>query len=260
MKKTYLRNPIVRNAFFALWMAPLLLLCACSPPAERAAAPEPQTDAEGFISLFDGKTLSGWNAVPKESASDWSVSNGAIVGFGSEDRLSYLVFQDKNLADFELKLSYRMATDGNTGVEIRSRVDLTGKRPFEGYHADLGHVGIGAHILGAWDFHFAKRKEYPCDRGTKLVIDADGKPHHTKISGALTKADIRKGQWNEIHIIARGRHCQFFINGKIASEFIDHLEEERLKSGAIGLQIHDKGMTVEFKDLRLKKTRSASLK
>ncbi|MHC4631655.1 MAG: 3-keto-disaccharide hydrolase [Planctomycetota bacterium] len=216
--------------------------------------PQRATDADGFTSIFDGKTLSGWRAVPRESASDWSVRNGAIVGLGSTNRLSYLVGSDNNLTDFELKLSYRLRTEGNSGVEIRSRLDVTRKRPFEGYHADLGHVGIGPQILGAWDFHFAKRKEYPCDRGMRLVIDADGKPHHSRISGALTAADVRKGQWNEIHIIARGRQCQFLINGKIASKFIDNVEPERLKRGAIGLQIHDKGTKVEFKDIRLKRT------
>ena len=281
MNKTILRKTVVRSASFALRTVALLLACICSPLSAKVSAAEPRkdgdlvpdtlsrivaptfpqraTDADGFASIFDGKTLSGWRAVPRESASDWSVCNGAIVGLGSKNRLSYLVWRDNNLTDFELKLSYRLRTDGNSGVEIRSRVDVTGKRPFEGYHADLGHVGIGPQILGAWDFHFAKRKEYPCDRGMRLVIDADGKPHHSRISGALTAADVRKGQWNEIHIIARGRQCQFLINGKIASEFIDNVEPERLKRGAIGLQIHDKGMKVEFKDIRLKRTEELKL-
>ncbi len=211
------------------------------------------TDTNGFASIFDGKSLDGWRAVPAESAADWSVRDGVIVGAGSADRLSYLVWREEELADFELKLSYRLRTKGNTGIEIRSRVDATGKRPFEGYHADIGHVGIGPHILGAWDFHFAKRKEHPCQRGMRLVIDANEQAHHAKISGALTAADVRKHQWNEVHIIARGNHFLFKINGKLASEFTDNAKTGRLDRGAIGLQIHDKGMTVEFKDVVLKR-------
>jgi len=184
--------------------------------------------------------------------SDWTVEDGIIVGRGSKKRLNYLVWKDRELTDFELKLSYRLPRNGNTGIEIRSRRDTTGKRPFEGYHADLGHLGIGPHILGAWDFHFAKRKEYPCNRGTRLVIDADGKAKFSKIDGALTKADIRRGQWNEVRIIARGNRFQFFINGKLTSEFTDNAKRGRLDKGAIALQIHDKGMHVEFKDIRLK--------
>jgi len=207
----------------------------------------------GFVSIFDGETLAGWQAVPPESAPDWTVRDGAIVGRGSADRLSYLVWKDEDLADFELELRYRLPARGNTGVEIRSRPDPTGKRPFEGYHADLGHVGIGPHILGAWDFHFAKRTEYPCPRGTRLTVDEDGKPHSSRISGALTVADVRPHQWNDVRIIARGNHFQFFINGKLASEFTDNARRGRLDRGAVGLQIHDKGMHVEFKDVRLKK-------
>ena len=67
-----------------------------------------------------------------------------------------------------------MVTEGNSGVEVREHVDKTGKRPFEGYHADFGHVGIGPEVLGAWDFHFAKREEYYCGRGLSLVINREG--------------------------------------------------------------------------------------
>ena len=236
-----------RRILLVLW-----LIAVCCPGSIYAQ----QSADKGFVSLFDGKTLAGWGAVPKASASDWTVRDGVIVGRGSAKRLSYLVWKDKDLTDFELRLRYRLPGKGNTGVEIRSRPDLTGKRPFEGYHADLGHVGIGPHILGAWDFHFAKRKEYPCNRGTRLVIDADGKAHSSAIRGALTAADVRPRQWNDVRIIARGNHFQFFINDKIAAEFTDNAKSGRLDSGAIGLQIHDKGMHVEFKDIRLKRLTS----
>ena len=195
-----------------------------------------RTDDDGFVSLFDGKTFDGWHAVPEQCASDWSVDDGVIAGRGSADRLSYLVWKDQHLTDFELRLHYRLPGKGNTGVEIRSQPDLSGKRPFEGYHADLGHVGIGPHILGAWDFHFARRKEYPCLRGTRLVIDEDGKPHSSKIPGSLTAADVRPHQWNSIRIVALGKNFQFFINGKLASEFTDKSENYsfRFHAGCVG--------------------------
>ncbi|MHC4657321.1 MAG: 3-keto-disaccharide hydrolase [Planctomycetota bacterium] len=272
MNKTILQKTVVRTASLALLTVALFLACSSFPLSAKDSAGEPQkgrdlvpeipqraTDADGFASIFDGKSLSGWRAVPTESASDWTVRDGAIVGYGSADRLSYLVWKDEHLTDFELKLRYRLPGNGNTGVEVRSQPDLTGKRPFEGYHADLGHVGIGPHVLGAWDFHFAKRKEYPCPRGTRLIIDENGKPHSSNIPGALTVADIRLHQWNDVHIIARGNHFQFFINGKPASEFTDNAKSGRLDNGAIGLQIHDKGMKVEFKDIRLKRTEQLKL-
>ncbi len=240
--------PMALSSVFLSVLGPSAPAMCGQQQSERAR----RSGGDGFVSIFDGRTLDGWHAVPKESASDWTVRDGAIVGHGSADRLSYLVWKDEHLTDFELKLRYRLPGKGNTGVEIRSQPDLTGKRPFEGYHADLGHVGIGPHILGAWDFHFARRKEYPCNRGTRLVIDENGKPHSSTISGALTVADIRPHQWNDVRIVARGNHFQFFINGKLSSEFTDNAKSGQLAYGAIGLQIHDKGMQVEFKDIRLK--------
>ncbi len=211
------------------------------------------TAVAGFVSIFDGKSLAGWNAVPSDCSSDWTVRDGTIVGNGNTKRLAYLTWHDDQLENFELELAYRMPGKGNSGIEVRAQPDTTGKRPFVGYHADLGHVGIGPQILGAWDFHFVGRKEHACNRGTRLVIDEDGRPERTAIQDGLGAEDIRGNQWNNVRIIAMGNHFQFFINGKLSSEFTDNAKVERLDRGAIGLQIHDPGMSVEFKDIRLKK-------
>ena len=244
----------IRRISFAV-----LLVLTAALATSRAAAPAPAgpSGEDGFVRLFDGKTLAGWHAVPEACAGDWTVRDGAIVGHGSAKRLAYLVYKDADLTDFELHLRYRLPGKGNTGIEVRAQPDATGKRPFEGYHADLGHVGIGPHILGAWDFHFARRRESPCPRGTHLVFDADGRPHAGVIPGAVTLADIRAHGWNDVRVVARGNRFTFFINDKLASEFTDNAARGRLDRGAIGLQIHDKGMRVEFKDIRLRRLPSA---
>ncbi len=212
-------------------------------------------DEVGFSPIFDGKTLADWRAVPESLRESWSVTDGAIQGTGLEDRLAYLVYSgDEELRDFELKFSYRMLTDGNTGVELRARVDTTGKRPFEGYHADLGHVGIGPNILGAWDFHFAARKEFPCARGARLVIREDGTSHEETIEDHVGLDDIKKRDWNRSHILASGNHFQFFINGKLSSEFFDGIGAGRLESGFVALQLHNEGTVVQFKNLLLERT------
>ena len=88
---------------------------------------KPQPAEQSGKTIFDGKTLDGWHAVPKECASDWTVRDGVIVGLGSKNRLAYLVWKDERLTDFELELSYRLPAKGNTGVEIRSQPDLTAR-------------------------------------------------------------------------------------------------------------------------------------
>ena len=208
---------------------------------------------DGWVPIFDGETLSGWRANPERLAAGWSVKDGAIQGEGIENRQAYLVYSaNEDLSDFELQFSYRMLTNGNTGVELRARVDTTGKRPFEGYHADLGHVGIGPLILGAWDFHFATRKEFPCERGTRLVIEENGTAHAERLENHVRLVDISKRDWNRCHIVARGNHLRFSINGILSSEFVDGIREGRLDSGLIALQIHEMGTIVQFRDILLK--------
>ena len=208
----------------------------------------------GFEPIFDGRTLAGWRAVPEEDIAAWSVADGTLLAKGLEDRQSFLVYAgDEALTDFELKFSYRMLTDGNTGVELRARADHSGKRLFEGYHADLGHVGIGAHILGAWDFHFATRTEFPCPRGTRLLIDESGAGHPESIDDSLELADIRERDWNHCLVVAKGNSFQFSINGKLSSAFTDGIAQGRLDSGAIALQIHEKGTEIAFRDILLKR-------
>jgi len=226
-----------------------LSVSVCVPRHAAVALPPPTQESE---SISQGNSLAGWSAVPKSSAADWSIRDGVITGRGSVDRLSYLVWKDE-LEDFDLRFEYRMVTKGNTGVEVRAHRDATGKRPFEGYHADLGHVGIGPQVLGAWDFHFARRREPACHRGTRLIIEKDGQLRSSHIAGAVQLSDIRKHDWNSARIVASGRRLQFFINGKPSAEFTDNVESKRLKRGIIGLQLHDKGMHVEFKNMRLKR-------
>ncbi len=170
--------------------------------------------------------------------------------------MAYLVYAgDEDLADFELKFSYRMVTDGNTGIEVRARRDSSGKRPFEGYHADLGHVGIGPHILGAWDCHFESREEFPCERGTRLVIEKHGAGRWEPIQNAVRLGGIKERDWNRGLIRARGNRLQFFINGTLSSELIDGHAAGYLKSGLIALQLHDKGTVVEFREIRIRRFR-----
>ena len=208
---------------------------------------------DGFVSMFDGETLKAWEATPAKIAPAWTVQDGMIVGNGDKGR-GYLTYTaNKNVADLELKFSYRFPGKGNSGVNIRAIPDKTRRRDFQSYHADLGHLGIGKNVMGAWDFHTPGRREHRCFRGDRLVIAENDQPTITPIKNALTAADIRKGDWNHVHIIVEGNRFQLFINGKLSSEFTEHLPQaKRLQSGMIQLQLHDPGMIVQFRDLQLK--------
>jgi hypothetical protein len=207
----------------------------------------------GFVSMFDGKTLNGWQVSSKQAQQAWFVKDGMIVGNGDKGR-SYLIYdRDRDVANFELKFRYRLPDKGNTGVNIRARVDDAKRRDYQAYHADLGHIGIGKNVLGAWDFHTPGRKEHGCNRGQRLVIDAQDQATYTEIEDAVTVADIRDRDWNDVRVIARDNRFQMYLNGKLSAEFIEHLPpQRRLHRGMIQFQLHDPGMVVHFKDLYLK--------
>ena len=235
----------------AVWLTAALIGCGEILTVVQAADTKSKDD--GFVSIFDGKSLNGWEATPAKSAQAWQVKNGAIVGTGDKGR-GYLTYsKNKNIADLELKFRYRFPGKGNSGVSIRAIADKTGRRDFQSYHADLGHVGIGNQILGAWDFHTPGRREHRCFLGDSLVIGKDDEPVITAIRDGLDVSSIKKGDWNDVRVFAKANVFKFYINGKLASEFTEHLpESKRLKSGMIQLQLHDPGMVVEFKDIKLK--------
>ncbi|MEM7474986.1 MAG: DUF1080 domain-containing protein [Planctomycetota bacterium] len=206
----------------------------------------------GWVSMFDGKSLNGWEVMPAKAKAAWSANKGKIVGEGDKGR-SYITYKERDVANFEMKLSYRFPGKGNSGVSIRAVVDETGKRDFKSYHADFGQLGIGKQVLGAWDFHTPGRTEHRCFRGDRLVIAEDDKPTITAIKDALTADDIHEHGWNAVHIIAKDNNFKLLINGKLSSEFTELLAaDKRLHSGMIQLQLHDPGMIVEFKDLKIK--------
>jgi len=243
-----MKNRIFQISVLAILILVVTCLTACTAGDKKS----PDRDKDGFVSIFDGKTLNGWHVLPKKTAPAWTVKDGMIVGDGDKGQ-GYLTYKNKELADFEIKLSYRFPGVGNSGISIRAREDVTGKRHFQSYHADLGHVGKGGKVLGAWDFHTPGRKEHGCFRGDRMVINKKDKAKKTPIENAVTKEDIKKGDWNTVHVIAKGNNFKFFINGKLSSEFTEELPvEKRLDKGMIQLQLHDPGMIVHFKDIRLK--------
>lgn len=221
------------------------ILCNCGIAQDSLSEDE-------FVTMFDGKSLAGWTVMPRSEKEAWSVENGMIVGVGSQKR-SYITYKERNVADFEIRLSYRFPGQGNSGVSIRAQRDPTGKRDFQSYHADFGQLGIGKNVLGAWDFHTPGRSEHRCFRGDRLVIDRGDKPTITHLKDSLTASDVRRGDWNDVRIVAKDNHFQLFINGKISSEFVEHLpKKRRLAAGMIQLQLHDPEMVVHFKNVRIR--------
>jgi len=94
------------------------------------------------------------------------------------------------------------------------------------------------------------------ERGEKVVWDKDGKKQVVGSVGnaAAIEALVKKGDWNDYVIIAKGNHLQQFVNGKPTIDVVDECEAKRAMSGVLALQLHaGPPMMAQFKNIRIKK-------
>ena len=210
-----------------------------------------QNTSDGFIKIFDGKTLQGWDA----DTSFWRVENGVIVGQvlpGKPIKTNtFLIWKDGQPADFEFKAEYRISPEGNSGVQYRSEELKDIRYALKGYQADID----GADQYTGQNYE-ERGRGFLAMRGQKVVFKANEKP---VITGSVGNSDslkalIKKGDWNEIHIIAKGNKMQHFINGVLMSEAVDEDSANSKSSGLLGMQVHVMPkMKVEYRNILLKK-------
>jgi hypothetical protein len=211
----------------------------------------------GFVPIFDGVSLTGWEGKPEF----WRVEEGAIVGETTAENPTkgntFLIWRQGLLDDFELVLSYRL-TGGNSGIQYRSR-DL-GDFVVGGYQADFESGPTYSGIL-----YEERGRGILTKRGERTRIDRAGKKTAGEPIGRTEDLQkvIRPGDWNEYRIVAKGAELSHFINGQLMSQTVDEqmVDEgkgKRATQGVLALQVHaGPPMKVEFKDIRLKRTRLA---
>lgn len=225
-----------------------------------------QTNKTGFISIFDGKTLNGWEG----DTNLWRVENGSLVGEITPDKLlktnSFIIWKGGEPADFELILEYRIATAGNSGINYRSEQLTDVPHALKGYQADIdgknNYTGQNYEERGRTTLAY---------RGQKTVIDPLAKPSASvredvknnawtglKVAESLgnideLKSHIKSEDWNEIHLIIKGNRLQHFVNGVLMSDVTDNDTANRKMKGLIGVQVHvGPPMKVEFRNIQLK--------
>ncbi len=216
-----------------------------------ASMPSAHQDADGFVSIFDGKSFNGWKA---PDMSYWTIEEGAITATISEQHPltinQYLVWQGGELADFELKMKYRLtgSPEVNGGFQYRSR--LMPDNDIAGYQVDNNLTTDW--VVRLYDEH---GRETLAWRGESARFDANGNRTVTPIEGVHgAPATFRLEDWHEYHLIARGSHIELFVNGiKVAEVFDDDASQQDFH-GILGLQLHSgKPQRAQFKDIRLKK-------
>lgn len=220
---------------------------------------------EGFVQLFDGKTLDGWEG----DSVYWRVENGHIVGEVTPstllERNSFLVWQGDMPDDFELKAAYRISDEGNSGINYRSEKVAEIPHALRGYQADLD----GTKRLVGSNYEERKRTTL-ASQGEKVVVPpidrADAIEAYVEsnrwtqsiVEESLGHRDslqshISDGGWNEYHIIARDNRMQHYVNGVLMSDVVDKDTINRSFDGWLGVQVHvGPPMKVEYRNIRVK--------
>lgn len=222
---------------------------------KQSDRPEPLTEDEpGFKSIFDGKSLSGWDGDPKY----WRVSGGSMTGEITPETIiksnTFIIWRGGAPADFELKVEYRITSGGNSGINYRSvvvpdKVTPANKFAMRGYQCDID----GQNRFTGNNYE-EKGRLFLAERGQATRVTGTRKPvilsvlGDNKDLGAFVTND-----WNSIHLVVRGNILMHIVNGHLMSVTIDDDAGNRTAKGLIGVQVHVGGpMKVEYRSWRLK--------
>ena len=169
------------------------------------------TQADGWVSLFDGKAIDDWEV--KGGTATYRVEDGCIVGKTTEGSPNSFLCTKKHYGDFELKFEIKVDDELNSGVQIRSAV-----RPDNvvyGPQVEIAINGTAGFIYG---------------EGLKTGWLSEDR------SDPKAQAAFKKGEWNKYRVLAEGKSIKSWVNDVPVANLVD--EKTNMMSGFIGLQVH----------------------
>ncbi len=168
---------------------------------------------QGFVSLFDGKSLDGWEG----NLDVFLVRDAAIVGGSLQQNVPRNEFltTKREYDNFELRLQFKLlgGDKANAGIQIRSQ-RIPDHHEMIGYQADMGENWWGCL------YDESRRKK---------VLAGPEQEERGKI--------IKRDDWNDYRILCEGRRIRLWINGKPTVDYTEP-DESIPQKGLIGLQIH----------------------
>jgi hypothetical protein len=180
-----------------------------------------QTQKNGWIKLFDGKTLNGWQV--GVNASTFKVEKGAIVVNGPRAHLFYMgPVQNHNFKNFEYKASVMTTPGSNSGMYIHTEYREDGW-PDNGYEIQVNNSHTD------W-------------RRTGSVYGVQD----------VKEAPAKDNEWFTQLIIVNGNKITVKVNDKVINEYTVPAEGGKLSSGTFALQGHDPKSKVYYKDIMVK--------
>ena len=203
----------------------------------KAEDKEKESEEEGWVSLFDGKTLEGWENPFTYGTVE--VKDGEIHLTANK---KFFLCTKKKYADFIFEAEIQLPK-GKSNSGILFRCHKQKNRAF-GYQAECDPTSR------AWSGGLY-------DEGRRGWLYPK-KPNNSKSGDefrAKTKGSFKRYEFNKYRIHCVGNHIKIYLNGVLCTDYKDDKDAE----GYFGLQHHgEKGQTYKFRNIRIKELKSAS--
>jgi len=230
----------------------------------RGAQPLNFEDRAGFQSIFDG-TMKNWDGDPAIWKAEGNVLTGTTTAENPLKENTFVIWRGGEPADFELKVEYRMSAT-NSGIQFRSThvtqgtpapnptnpdAKIAGKWVLKGYQADIDFANQFTGMI-----YEERGRGFLMQRGQAIEIGADGVSRQIgklEMNADELKSLIKSGDWNSVHLIARGNTIMNIVNGHVTAFIVDDDPKGRAMKGLLGFQIHvGDPMKIEFRNVYLK--------
>jgi hypothetical protein len=164
-------------------------------PAAESHAESKEVDEEGWVTLFDGKSLDGWVTLEGEPVTQgWKVDDGALHCPGRVGS----IYASKEYGDFDLRFEWKISKGGNAGIKYRM-VHYP-----KGLFGQPGWLGCEYQMLDD-----ETRKVDPENRSAAIY----------DLIAPNNEKELRPvGEYNEGRIVARGTKLEHWLNGKLVVE------------------------------------------
>lgn len=206
-----------------------------------------------FKELFNGRDLAGWEGDERI----WRVEDGLLTGQTTpETKLkanTFAIWTGGEVADFQLKVVFRLEGDNNSGVQYRSqRNPKGGEYSLVGYQADIHPA---ANYVGM--LYDEGGRGIAAERGQRVALAIDGEKQTEPLLEKAELKPVKLGEWTTLEVIARGNRLVHKINGETTVEVTDNDPENMELKGLLGLQVHaGPPMKVQYKSVKLKRLKA----
>ncbi len=202
----------MKKLFLLLLMTLLITSCGSQGKNNNTNNTEEVKKQIEWISLFNKKNLDGWFVRGKAK---WSVKDGIMIGDGGMGH----IYTDVDVTDFEVKGTFRISENGNSGLYFRANPPEDNPDGWpKGYEAQIDNHQ-DAHTGWLW------KPGNPTAKAKKLIT--------------------KDNEWFTMKVKMIGDHLQIWVNDELMTEYTD----SEFKKGHFAIQGHNPGQTIEIKEL-----------